>query len=298
MTTYHRTEIEGLEVFHREAGHEDAPTIVLLHGFPSSSHMFRDLIPTLADRFHIIAPDYIGFGHSSQPSVAEFEYTFDNLSAWVEKLLFQKLRLKEFAIYVQDYGSPVGFRIATRHPNAIRAIIVQNGNAYAQGLSAAWEPLRALWKNRNPETERAVRQFLTLDTTKFQYTHGVRVLSNINPDSYTFDQLLLDRPGNDAVQLNLFQDYATNLALYPEWHAYFRKFQPPTLIVWGRHDPFFTVEGARAFREDLPNADLHLLDTGHFALEDHTQQIATLIQQFMARHKGQTVPTPQWKEGA
>lgn len=298
MTNYHRTEIDGLEMFYREAGPTNAPAIVLLHGFPSSSHMFRDLIPTLATDYHVIAPDYIGFGYSANPAVTDFEYTFDNLAAYVEKLLFDKLGVKEFAIYVQDYGSPVGFRIATRHPDAIRAIIVQNGNAYDQGLSAAWEPLRALWKNRNPETERAVRQFLTLETTKFQYTHGVRDTSRINPDSYTFDQFLLDRPGNDAVQLNLFQDYATNLALYPEWQAYFRKFQPPTLIVWGSNDPFFTVEGAKAFREDLPDAELHLLDAGHFALEDHAPEIAALIQQFMASLDGQTVPALQRKKGA
>jgi pimeloyl-ACP methyl ester carboxylesterase len=260
--------------------------------------MFRDLIPKLAAQYHVIAPDYIGFGYSANPTVADFEYTFDNLTASVEKLLFDKLGLKEFAIYVQDYGSPVGFRIATRHPDAIRAIIVQNGNAYLEGLSPAWEPLRALWKNRNPETEQEVRKFLAAETTKFQYTHGVRDAAKISPDSYTFDQFFLDRPNNAEVQLALFHDYASNLSLYPVWQEYFRKSQPPMLIVWGRHDPFFTVEGAQAFRGDLPNAELHLLESGHFALEDHVSEIAVLIQHFMARHEVQLAGITHRKMGA
>jgi pimeloyl-ACP methyl ester carboxylesterase len=281
MTTYHRVSVKGLEVFYREAGPIDAPTVVLLHGFPSSSHMFRELIPRLADRFHIIAPDYIGFGYSAQPTTSEFSYTFDNLSAIVEALLFQTLQLKEFSIYVQDYGSPVGFRIASRNPQAIDAILVQNGNAYAEGLSPAWEPLRALWKTRTAETEKQVRAFLSAETTKFQYTHGLKDPGKISPDSYTFDQLFLDRPGNDAVQLELFHDYASNVALYSEWQAYFRKHQPPTLIVWGIHDPFFTVEGAKAFQGDLPKAELHLLDAGHFALESESDAIAQHIHRFL-----------------
>ena len=283
MTTHHRIEIKGLEVFYREAGPKDAPTIVLLHGFPSSSHMFRDLIPKLADRYHVIAPDYIGFGYSAHPSTNKFTYTFDNLTTVVEELLFQKLNLKKFSIYVQDYGAPVGFRIASRNPQAISAIIVQNGNAYIEGVSPAFEPIKAFWANRNPETEKPVRALLTAETTKFQYTHGVKDVSQISPDSYTFDQVFLDRTGNDAVQLDLFFNYTSNVGLYPEWQSYFRKQQPPTLIVWGKNDPFFTVEGAKAFQRDLPNAELHLLDTGHFALEDHSEAIATHIQGFLTK---------------
>jgi pimeloyl-ACP methyl ester carboxylesterase len=281
MTSYNRTQVQGHEVFYREAGRKDAPTLVLLHGFPSSSHMFRDLIPKLADDFHIIAPDFIGFGYSAQPATTEFDYTFDNLASVVEEFLFEKLNLKGFSVYVQDYGSPVGFRIASQNPQAIDAIIVQNGNAYVEGLSAAWEPLRALWTTRTVETEKRVRSFLAAEATKFQYTHGVKDVTKISPDSYTFDQLFLDRPGNDAVQLNLFYDYASNVALYPKWQSYFRKHQPPMLIAWGINDPFFTVEGAKAFQRDLPKAELHLLDTGHFALEEESETIATHIHRFL-----------------
>ena len=277
---YRRTQVQGLEVFYREAGSQDAPTLVLLHGFPSSSHMFRELIPKLSDRFHIIAPDFIGFGYSARPTVNEFAYTFDNLASVVETFLLRELKLKKFSIYVQDYGSPVGFRIASRNPLAIEGIIVQNGNAYAEGLSPAWEPLRALWKTRNAETEKQVRGFLTAETTQFQYLHGVRQPEKISPDAYTFDQFFLDRPGSDAIQLALFHDYASNLALYPEWQAYFRDYQPPTLVVWGQSDPFFTVEGAKAYQRDLPNAELHLLHTGHFALEEDSEVIAQHIRRF------------------
>lgn len=291
MTTYDRRKVRGLDVFYREAGHKDAPTIVLLHGFPSSSHMFRELIPLLAKNFHIIAPDMIGFGYSAQPTPQEFQYTFDTLAAVTEELLFGELKLKRFSVYVQDYGAPVGFRIASRHPEAIDALIVQNGNAYAEGLSAAWEPLRALWAKRSTETEKAVRAFLSAGTTKFQYTHGAKDVTRISPDSYTFDQLFLDRPGNDAVQLELFYNYAANLALYPEWQSYFRKRQPPTLIVWGINDPFFTVEGAKAFQRDLPKAELHLLDTGHFALEEENEAIAKHIARFLGTTAAKTKST-------
>ena len=281
MITYNRTVIDGQELFYREAGSQDRPAIVLLHGFPSSSHMFRDLIPTLAADFRVIAPDYIGFGHSAQPSASEFAYTFDSLARWVEKLLFDHLGLARFAIYVQDYGAPVGFRIASGHPEAISAIVVQNGNAYAEGLSPAWAPLRALWSKRDSTTENAVRAFLAPQTTKFQYTEGMRDPSKVSPDSYTYDQHFLDRPGNDAIQISLFHDYASNLDLYPRWHEYFRAHQPPTLIVWGKNDPFFTVDGAEAFQRDLPKAELHLLDTGHFAIEDHGDAIAQHIRRFL-----------------
>ena len=281
MTTYNRVPINGYEVFYREAGPKDAPTIVLLHGFPSSSHMFRELIPRLADRFHIIAPDYIGFGYSSQPSAKQFQYTFDKLTDHVEKLLFGDLKLERFSIYVQDYGAPVGFRIATRHPEAIEGIIVQNGNAYVEGISAAFEPLKAFWANRTTETEKPARALLTADTTKFQYTHGAKDPSRISPDSYTFDQFFLDQPGNDEIQLDLFYNYTSNVALYDQWHGYFRAKQPPMLIVWGQNDPFFTVEGAKAFLRDLPKAELHLLDAGHFALEEHADFIGERIEEFL-----------------
>jgi pimeloyl-ACP methyl ester carboxylesterase len=289
MTTYNRVSVKGLEVFYREAGPKDAPTIVLLHGFPSSSHMFRELIPRLADRFHVIAPDYIGFGYSAQPAATELQYTFDNLTEYVEKLLFDVIGLRKFSIYVQDYGSPVGFRIASRHPEAIEGIVIQNGNAYVEGISSAFEPLKPFWANRNAETEKPVRALLTAETTRFQYTHGAKDLKSISPDSYTFDQLFLDRSGNDAIQLDLFHDYPSNVALYDEWHRYFRDKQPRTLIVWGQNDPFFTVDGAKAFLTDLPNAELHLLDAGHFALEEEGELIAERIREFLGRAAGKEV---------
>jgi pimeloyl-ACP methyl ester carboxylesterase len=243
--------------------------------------MFRELIPRLAEHFHVVAPDMIGFGYSAQPTPKEFQYTFDNLAGVTEELLFGELKLKSFSIYVQDYGAPVGFRLASRHPDAIEAMIVQNGNAYAEGLSEAWGPLRALWAKRSGETEKTVRAFLSADTTKFQYTHGVQDVTRISPDAYTSDQFFLDRPGNDAVQLELFYNYASNLALYPEWQNYFRKHQPPTLIAWGINDPFFTVEGAKAFQRDLPKAEMHLLNTGHFALEEENETIAKHMVRFL-----------------
>ncbi len=283
MTTYNRVSVRDLEVFYREAGPKDAPAIVLLHGFPSSSHMFRELIPRLAEHFHVIAPDYIGFGYSAQPAATEFKYTFDNLTEYVEKLLFDVIGLRKFSIYVQDYGAPVGFRIATRHPEAIEGIVIQNGNAYVEGISSAFEPLKPFWANRNAETEKPVRALLTAKTTRFQYTHGAKDLKSISPDSYTFDQLFLDRSGNDATQLDLFHNYPSNVALYDEWHRYFRDKQPRTLIVWGQNDPFFTVEGAKAFLTDLPNAELHLLNAGHFALEEEGVFIAERIREFLSR---------------
>lgn len=289
MTTYNSVSVKGLEVFYREAGPKDAPTIVLLHGFPSSSHMFRELIPRLADRFHVIAPDYIGFGYSAQPAATEFKYTFDNLTEHVEKLLFEVIGLRRFSIYVQDYGAPVGFRIATRHPEAIEGIVVQNGNAYVEGIGPAFEPLKAFWTNRNAETEKPARALLTSDTTRFQYTHGAENPARISPDSYIFDQLFLDRPGNEAIQLDLFYNYTSNVALYDEWHQYFRTKRPRTLIVWGQNDPFFSVEGAKAYLIDLPNAELHLLNAGHFALEEQGELIAERIREFLGRATGKAV---------
>ncbi|GGA63964.1 hydrolase [Edaphobacter acidisoli] len=282
MPTYHHATIRGHKMFYREGGLKTSPTIVLLHGFPSSSHMFRDLIPKLEGKFHIIAPDYIGFGYSDAPETREFEYTFDNLAAHVEELLFNDLGLKKFSIYVQDYGAPIGYRIASKHPDAIERIIVQNGNAYAEGIGAAFDPMKPFWANRTAETEEPVRALLTLPTTIFQYTHGVKDVTRISPDAYTVDQHFLDRPGNDAIQLNLLHNYQTNLARYDEWHTFFRNKQPKTLIVWGKSDPFFTVEGAQAYLRDIPEAELHLLDTGHFALEDSSEFIAQKIVAFFA----------------
>jgi pimeloyl-ACP methyl ester carboxylesterase len=282
MTTFQYATVRGLRLFYREAGSKDSPTIVLLHGFPSSSHMFRDLIPQLAANFHVIAPDYPGFGYSDAPDAGKFEYTFDNLSVYVEELLFGVLGLKKFSIYVQDYGAPVGFRIASRRQDAIEGIVAQNGNAYAEGIGAAFDPMRPFWANRNPETEKPVRELLKKETTVFQYTHGVRDTSRISPDACTMDQHFLDRAGNDAIQLNLLHNYQSNLALYDGWQAFFRSRKPKTLIVWGKNDPFFTVEGAQAYLRDIPKAELHLLDTGHFALEDSCEFIAQQIVRFFA----------------
>jgi pimeloyl-ACP methyl ester carboxylesterase len=282
MTFYRNVTIDGLNVFYREAGPSEAKTIVLLHGFPSSSHMFRDLMPKLSGRFHVIAPDYIGFGYSAQPGAGEFSYNFENLTSYVEKLLFNVLGLKKFSIYVQDYGAPVGLRLASRHPEAIAGIVVQNGNAYAEGIGPGFDPLQPFFANRNPETEKAARNLLTPEITRFQYTHGTKDPSKISPDSYTFDQHFLDRPGNDTIQLDLFHNYPSNIALYDEWHGYFRTHQPPMLIVWGQNDPFFTVEGAKAYLRDLPQAELHLLDTGHFALEEEAEFISEKIHEFLS----------------
>jgi len=283
MTTYHHVAVRGKKIFYREAGSRNFPTIVLLHGFPSSSHMFRDLIPQLADKLHVIAPDYLGFGYSDAPSAQEFEYTFDNLAAHVEDLLFTNLGLKQFSIYVQDYGAPIGYRIASTHPNAIQAIVVQNGNAYREGIGEAFDPMKPFWANRNPETEKPVRDLLTKKMTMFQYTHGIEDAKRISPDSYTMDQFFLDRAGNAEIQLNLLYNYQSNVALYDLWHEYFRTQQPRMLILWGKNDPFFTVEGAKAYKQDLPNAELHLIDTGHFALEDSSAFIAERMRKFLGR---------------
>ena len=283
MTTYHHANVRGQKLFYREAGPKDSPAIVLLHGFPSSSHMFRDLIPQLADKFHVIAPDYVVFGYSDAPSPQDFEYTFDNLAGHVGDLLFKNLGLKQFSVYVQDYGAPVGYRIASKHPTAVQSIVVQNGNAYEEGIGPAFDPMKPFWANRNSETEKPVVALLTRDTTIFQYTHGVEDPARISPDSYTLDQFFLDRPGNAAIQLDLLYNYQSNVALYDRWHEYFRKRQPRMLILWGKNDPFFTVEGAKAYQRDLPNAELHLIDTGHFALEDFSAFIAERMRKFLGQ---------------
>ncbi|PYX60672.1 MAG: alpha/beta hydrolase [Acidobacteria bacterium] len=283
MTAYHHASVRGQKLFYREAGSKDSPTVVLLHGFPSSSHMFRGLIPQLADKFHIIAPDYVGFGYSDAPSARDFEYTFDNLAAHIEDLLFKNLGLKQFSIYVQDYGAPIGYRIASKHPDAIQSIVVQNGNAYAEGIGGAFDPMKPFWTNRNSETEKPVRNLLTKEMTIFQYTHGVADPERISPDSYTLDQYFLDRPGNAAIQLDLLYNYQLNLTLYDRWHEYFRKRQPRMLILWGKNDPFFTVDGAKAYQKDIPKAELHLIDTGHFALEDFNSFIAERMRKFLSQ---------------
>lgn len=282
--SYRTVEVDGLDIFYREAGPSDGPVVLLLHGFPTSSHMFRDLIPKLADRYRVIAPDYPGFGQSSMPMVGEFDYTFDNLSRVVERFT-EKVGARKYTMYVMDYGAPVGFRLAARHPDRVQGLIVQNGNAYEEGLREFWEPLRKLWADPSEQNREALRKaVLNLEATKWQYTHGVRDASRVSPDNWVHDQFLLDRPGNQEVQLALFYDYRTNVPLYPQWQAYFRQHQPPTLIVWGKNDHIFPAEGAHPYRRDLKNVEFHLLDTGHFALEEQGERIAQLIRQFLAKN--------------
>lgn len=269
--------VDGLKVFYREAGDPQSPVIVLLHGFPSSSHMYRDLIPLLADRFHVIAPDYIGFGHSDAPTVDSYSYTFDNLAATTQRLLDQ-LGIRDTIIYMQDYGGPIGLRLASARPAQIRGLIFQNANVYKEGISqAAFDVFMPLWQNGD---ETGARQMLLAETTRFQYVAGTRQAEALNPDAWTHDQALLDRPGNDARQLALFNDYETNVASYEAWHDYFRTHQPRSLLAWGRGDPFFTVEGAEAFKRDLVNLEVHYFDTGHFALEEDAAPIAALIKRY------------------
>jgi pimeloyl-ACP methyl ester carboxylesterase len=280
----HRTvKLDGLDIFYREAGPKDAPAILLLHGFPTSSHMFRNLIPALADRYHVVAPDYPGFGNSSMPPVDRFEYTFDNLAKVIDAFT-TRVGLTRYALYVQDYGAPVGYRLAVKHPDRVTALIVQNGNAYDEGLdNDFWAPLKAYWKSRTETNAAPLRKFLTLEATRWQYTHGVRNPEAISPDNWNVDQPLLDRPGNAEIQLALLHSYGSNPPLYPEWQAYFRKHQPPTLIVWGKNDSIFPAAGAHPYRRDLKDVEFHLLDTGHFALEEDGPTIARLIREFLAK---------------
>jgi pimeloyl-ACP methyl ester carboxylesterase len=274
--------VDGQTVFYREAGDkENAPTILLLHGFPTSSHMFRNLIPALAHNFHLVAPDYPGFGYSSMPSADKFEYTFDHLAEIVDKFLKQ-IGVERYSLYVMDYGAPIGYRLAVKHPEKIEALIVQNGNAYEEGLGEFWEPLRAYWIDPNEKNKNALKKFLTMEATRWQYTHGVKNENTINPDNWIHDQLLLDRPGNNEIQLQLFYDYKSNLPLYPHWQEYFRKYQPPTLVVWGKNDIIFPKEGAIPYQHDLKNIQIHLLNTGHFALEEESELIAELISRFLS----------------
>lgn len=277
--------VDGQTIFYREAGDKDkTPTILLLHGFPTSSHMFRNVIPALADKFHLVAPDYPGFGYSSMPPVDRFEYTFDHLAEIVEKFVHQ-IGLEKYSLYVMDYGAPVGYRIAVKHPEKVEALIVQNGNAYDEGLGEFWEPLRAYWSEPNEKNKNALKKFLTLEATRWQYTHGVKNENTISPDNWIHDQSLLDRPGNNEIQLQLFYDYKSNPPLYPQWQEYFRKYQPPTLVVWGRNDIIFSKEGAIPYQRDLKDVQIHLLNTGHFALEEEGELIAELISRFLLTNR-------------
>ena len=269
--------VDGQKVFYREAGNPKAPVIVLLHGFPSSSHMYRDLIPRLADRFHVVAPDFIGFGYSAAPAPADYSYTFDNLAKTTQGLLDQ-IGVRDAVYYMQDYGGPVGMRLATAHPERVKGLVIQNSNAYLVGVSKLLSDVfLPLWKERNATTEAPARKLLTAEITQFQYTQGARNAAALNPDAWTHDQALLDRPGNHAIQLALFFDYQNNVALYDSWHSYFRSQQPKTLIVWGKGDPLFVPAGAEAYKKDLPKAQLVWLDAGHFALEENATAVAALI---------------------
>ncbi|MDP8245281.1 MAG: alpha/beta hydrolase [Candidatus Hinthialibacter antarcticus] len=277
---YKTVEIEGLDIFYREAGPKQAPTVLLLHGFPTSSHMYRNLIPKLAEQYHVLAPDYPGYGNSSAPAVDEFEYTFDHLAKIVDQFLAAK-QIETFSLYVMDYGAPVGFRLAAKYPERIESIIVQNGNAYDEGLKEFWDPIKAFWKDRSEENANALRKLLTLDATKWQYTDGVRNPDAISPDNWRVDQPLLDRPGSQEIQLQMFYDYGSNPKLYPKWQKYFRDYQPPMLIVWGKNDYIFPADGAYPYKRDLKNVEIHLLDTGHFALEEDVDFIAGRMLYFL-----------------
>lgn len=281
MTQYKNITVNGLNIFYREAGDPKNPAILLLHGFPTSSHMFRNLIANLEDKYYLVAPDFPGFGYSSMPRVEEFDYSFDNLSVVTEHFI-NAIGLKKFSMYVMDYGAPVGYRIAERNPEKIQALLVQNGNAYEEGLTDFWIPIFKYWKN--PKDTEEVATMLLPESTRWQYVNGVQDETRISPDNWQHDQSLLDRPGNREIQLQLFLSYGTNPPLYPKWQAYFRKYQPPTLITWGANDAIFPPSGAHPYKRDLQNVDLHLLDTGHFALEDHHKEISSLIDQFLQKN--------------
>lgn len=280
---YKTVEVEGQQVFYREAGPEDAPTVLLLHGFPTSSHMFRDLIPRLADRYHVVAPDYPGYGHSSAPPVDEFDYTFDNLARVVAGFI-DRVGLERYSLYLMDYGAPVGFRVAAAAPERVDALVIQNGNAYDEGIdNDFWKPIKRYWANRSTENGDALRSLLTLDATQWQYTHGVRDAEAISPDTWDHVQPLLDRAGNQEVQLALFYSYGSNPPLYPAWQRYLREHQPPTLIVWGKNDAIFPDAGAYPYKRDLRDLEFQLFDTGHFALEEDGADIARIMRDFLDR---------------
>ncbi len=284
QTRYKTTEVEGVDIFYREAGPRDAPAIVLLHGFPTSSHMFRNLIPALSDSFHVVAPDFPGFGNSSMPTVDEFDYTFDHIAQIIDSFI-EKLGLNTYSLYVFDYGAPVGYRIAAKHPERVESLIIQNGNAYDEGLRDFWDPIKAYWKERTQENADVLRNsLLTIEATRWQYTNGVRDPETIAPENWLHDQYLMERPGNKDIQLQLFYDYGSNPPLYPAWQGYFREHQPPALIVWGKNDYIFPAEGAEPYRRDLHDLESHLLDTGHFALEEDGDLIACLMRDFLNKH--------------
>ena len=286
MTSYQYGIVNGNKIFYREAGPKTAPAILLLHGFPTSSHMFRNLIPALADSYHVVAPDLPGFGFSDAPDRKQFRYTFERLAETIDNFT-RTIGLDRYTIYVFDYGAPVGLRLALAHPERITAIISQNGNAYDEGLSQGWNPIQKYWKEPTAENRAALREFLTPDATKSQYIHGVQDETLVAPEAYSLDSALLARPGNDEIQLDLFLDYANNIALYPKFQDFFRTKRPPLLAVWGKNDPFFLPPGAEAFRRDNPNAEVHFYDAGHFALETHYQEIAAAIRDFLDRKLNQ-----------
>jgi len=279
---YRTADVDGFKIFYREAGSAGSPKLLLLHGFPTAGHMFRDLIPQLADRFRLVAPDLPGFGQSDMPPAqGAFSYTFENIANTIDRFT-ELISLRRFAMYVFDYGAPVGFRLALRHPDRITAIVSQNGNAYEEGLSDGWNPIRAYWQEPSPVNREALRSFLAPETTRWQYMHGVPDVTAISPDGYSLDNFYLARPGADEIQLDLFGDYKSNVALYPTFQNYFRTHKPRLLTVWGKNDPFFLPRGAEAFRRDIPGAMIHFFETGHFALETHAKEIAAVIRDFFA----------------
>ena len=282
VTRYRTNSVDGIKIFYREAGPKDAPVMLLLHGFPTSSHMFRNLVPELADRYHVIAPDYPGYGQSDMPDRSTFAYTFDRYGELVDGLLGQ-LGVKRFAMYVMDYGAPVGWRLALKHPERVSALIVQNGNAYDEGLKEFWDPIKAYWADHSERHREALYKLVAPETTIFQYTDGVSDLTRIAPENWVYDQVFLDRPGNRDIQMDLFYDYRTNVPLYPKVQAYFREHQPPTLIVWGKNDKIFPADGAYPYKRDLRDLEFHLIDTGHFALEDKADEMVPLIREFLDR---------------
>ncbi|UJW77166.1 alpha/beta fold hydrolase [Rhizobium sp. SL42] len=281
---YRSVAIDGVKVSYREAGPVDGPVVLLLHGFPTSSHMFRNLIPLLADKYRVIAPDYPGYGQSDAPDHSKFAYTFANQADIVDKLV-TKLGADRYTMYVMDYGAPIGYRVALKHPERVSGLIVQNGNAYDEGLqSPFWDPIKVYWADRSQKNRDALSGLVTLSVTKFQYTDGMGDVERISPDNWVHDQALLDRPGNQDVQLDMLGDYGSNVPLYPDFQAFFRKHQPPTLIVWGKNDKIFPEEGAHPYLRDLPKAEVHILDSGHFALEDRLDVMAPLIHDFLDRN--------------